>query len=61
MSTKFNDFFEALQDNQFEENPVDAKTFVESPDFLNQRPLSAIQYGIVEAMSQIYRKEDLQM
>ena len=61
MSTKFNDFFEALQDNQFEENPVDAKTFVESPDFLNQPPLSAIQYDIVEAMSQIYRKEDLQM
>ncbi len=61
MSTKFNDFFEALQDNQFDENPVDVKTFVESPDFLNQPPLSAIQYDIVEAMSQIYRKEDLHM
>jgi len=61
LSTKFNDFFEALQDNQFDENPVDVKTFVESPDFLNQPPLSAIQYDIVEAMSQIYRKEDLQM
>ena len=60
MSTKFNDFFEALQDNQFEENPVDVKTFVESPDFLGQPPLSIIQYDIVEAMSQIYRKEDLQ-
>ncbi len=60
MSTKFNDFFEALQDNQFEEIPVDVKTFVESPDFLNQPPLSAIQYDIVEAMSQIYRKEDLE-
>ena len=59
MSTKFNDFFEALQDNQFDENPVDVKTFVESPDFLNQPPLSTIQYDIVEAMSQIYRKEDL--
>jgi hypothetical protein len=59
LSTKFNDFFEALQDNQFDENPVDVKTFVESPDFLGQPPLSAIQYDIVEAMSQIYRKEDL--
>jgi len=59
LSTKFNDFFEALQDNQFDENPVDVKTFVESPDFLNQPPLSPIQYDIVEAMSQIYRKEDL--
>ena len=61
MSTKFNDFFEALQDNQFEETPVDVKTFVESPDYLGQPPLSTIQYDIVEAMSQIYRKEDLQM
>jgi hypothetical protein len=61
LSTKFNDFFEALQDNQFDENPVDVKTFVESPDFLGQPPLSTIQYDIVEAMSQIYRKEDLQM
>jgi hypothetical protein len=61
LSTKFNDFFEALQDNQFEENPVDVKTFVESPDFLGQPPLSNIQYDIVEAMSQIYRKEDLQV
>jgi hypothetical protein len=61
LSTKFNDFFEALQDNQFDESPVDVKTFVESPDFLNQPPLSAVQYDIVEAMSQIYRKEDLQV
>ena len=56
----FNDFLEALQDNHFEENPVDVKTFVESPDYLGQPPLSSIQYDIVEAMSQIYRKEDLQ-
>jgi hypothetical protein len=61
LSTKFNDFFEALQDNQFEETPVDVKTFVESPDYLGQPPLSTIQYDIVEAMSQIYRKEDLQV
>ncbi len=60
MSTKFNDFLEALQDNHFEENPVDVKTFVESPEYLGQPPLSAIQYDIVEAMSQIYKKEDLQ-
>lgn len=56
----FNDFLEALQDNHFEETPVDAKTFVESPDYLAQPPLSDIQYDVVEAMSQIYRKEDLQ-
>jgi hypothetical protein len=56
----FNDFLEALKDNHFEENPVDVKTFVESPDYLGQPPLSVIQYDIVEAMSQIYRKEDLE-
>ena len=57
----FNDFLEALQDNHFEEKPVDVKTFVESTDYLAQPPLSNIQYDIVEAMSQIYRKEDLQL
>ena len=57
----FNDFLEALQDNPFEETPVDVKTFVESPDYLGQPPLSTVQYDIVEAMSQIYRKEDLQL
>ena len=56
----FNDFLEALQDNHFEETPVDVKTFVESPDYLGQPPLSEIQYDIVEAMSQIYKKIDLE-
>jgi hypothetical protein len=56
----FDDFLEALKDNHFEETPVDVKTFVESPDYLGQPPLSESQYDIVQAMSQIYRKEDLQ-
>jgi hypothetical protein len=56
----FDDFLEALADNHFEETPVDVKTFVESPDYLGQPPLSESQYDIVQAMSQIYRKEDLQ-
>ena len=55
----FNEFLEVLKDNSFEEVPVDAKTFVEGEQFLGQPPLSDIQYDIVEAMSQIYRKEDL--
>ena len=55
----FNDFFEVLKENHFVENPVDVKTFVQSPDYLGQPLLSDIQYEIVEAMSQIYRKEDL--
>jgi hypothetical protein len=56
----FNEFLEVLKENHFVETPVDAKTFVESPDYLGQPPLSDIQYQIVEAMSQIYKKEDLQ-
>jgi hypothetical protein len=59
LSTRFNEFLEVLKDNNFEEIPVDTKTFVESPDYLGQPALSDIQYDIVEAMSQIYRKEDL--
>jgi hypothetical protein len=55
----FNDFLEVLKENHFIEKPVDAKTFVESPEYLGQPPLSDIQYTIVEAMSQIYRKDDV--
>ena len=55
----FNEFLEALQDDHFNEIPVDAKTFVEGEAYLGQPQLSDIQYDIVEAMSQIYRKEDL--
>jgi hypothetical protein len=57
----FDEFFEVLKDNVFEELPVDAKTFVESPNFLGQPPLSDIQYDIVEAMSQIYRLQEVQV
>ena len=55
----FNDFIEVLKENHFVETPVDVKTFVQSPEYLGQPVLSDIQYEIVEAMSQIYRKEDL--
>jgi len=59
LSTIFNEFLEALQDDHFNEMPVDARTFVEGEAYLGQPPLSDTQYDIVEAMSQIYRKEDL--
>jgi hypothetical protein len=55
----FDDFLEALKSDNFEERPVDAKTFVEGVDYLGQPPLSEIQYDIVEAMSQIYKLEDV--
>jgi hypothetical protein len=59
MADMFDEFLEALQDDHFQEIPVDARTFVEGEAYLGQPPLSDIQYDIVEAMSQIYRKEDL--
>jgi len=55
----FDDFLNALKSENFDEVPVDAKTFVEGEAYLGQPPLSDIQYDIVEAMSQIYREEDL--
>ena len=55
----FNEFLEVLKNNNFEEMPVDAKTFVEGEKYLAQPPLSDVQYDIVEAMSQIYRIEDV--
>lgn len=55
----FDDFLEALKADNFDERPVDAKTFVEGEAYLGQPPLSQAQYDIVEAMSQIYKLEDL--
>ena len=55
----FDDFLNALKSDSFDERPVDAKTFVEDERFLGQPPLSEVQYDIVEALSQIYRLEDL--
>jgi hypothetical protein len=55
----FDDFLEALKADNFAERPVDAKTFVEGEHYLNQPPLSQVQYDIVEAMSQIYKLDDL--
>jgi hypothetical protein len=55
----FDDFFDALDDDPFEEEPVDLDTFLHSEDYLNQPPLSEIQRDLVEAMSQIFKEEDL--
>jgi hypothetical protein len=55
----YDEFLEALKNNNFVETPVNARTFVEGLDYLGQPPLSQTQYDIIEAMSQIYKKEDL--
>jgi hypothetical protein len=55
----FNDFIEALDDDPFEEYPVDLDTFLHSDQYLDQPKLSDIQRDLVESMSQIYKEEDL--
>ena len=59
MTIDLSDFINALDDNVFEEEPVDVKTFVTAPEYLGLPALSDHQYTLVECMSQIYRKEDL--
>jgi len=59
MSLDFSSFIDALDEDPFEEYPVDVRTFVRSRDYLGQPELSDIQYTLVETMSQIYRMDDL--
>ena len=54
------EFAEVLDENPFEEYPVDVKMFVTDKNYLGQPELSDIQYILVEAMSQIYKQEDLE-
>lgn len=56
---EFNDFLEALEDDVFEEKPVDVEEFVTSKDFLGLPPLSENQYTMIKACTQVYRKETL--
>jgi len=55
----FDDFLEILDEDDFEEKPVDIKTFVESKDYLGLEPLSEIQYTLVTASTQIYKRDTL--
>ena len=48
MTLDFSDFLEALDDNPFEENPVDLDTFLHDPMYLDQPKLSQIQRDLVE-------------
>ena len=59
MSLDFSSYLDALDEDPFEEYPVDVRTFVRSKDYLGQPELSDIQYTLVETMSQIYRMDDL--
>lgn len=55
----FNDFLGALEEDAFEEVPVEIEEFVTSKDYLALPPLSGYQYQMIKASTQIYKKETL--
>jgi hypothetical protein len=59
MSFDFNDLIDILDGEEFEERPVDLRTFVTSPDYLGLPPLSEAQYVLIEKSSQVYKEATL--
>jgi hypothetical protein len=55
----FDDLIDILDGEEFEERPVDLRTFVTSPDYLGLPPLSELQYTLIEKSSQIYKESTL--
>jgi hypothetical protein len=55
----FNDLIDILDGEEFDERPVDLRTFVTSPDYLGLPPLSEHQYTLIEKGSQIYKESTL--
>jgi len=55
----FNDIIDILDGEEFDEKPVDLKTFVTSQDYLGLPPLSELQYELIERSSQIYKESTL--
>jgi hypothetical protein len=56
MSFNFSDIIDILDGEEFEEKPVDLKTFVTDPNYLGLPPLSEYQYTLIEKSSQIYKE-----
>ena len=59
MDLNFNDLIDILDGEEFDERPVDLRTFVTSPDYLGLPPLSEYQYTLIEKSSQIYKESTL--
>jgi hypothetical protein len=55
----FNDLIDMLDGEEFDERPVDLRTFVTDPQFLALPPLSEAQYTLIEKSSQIYKEATL--
>ena len=59
MDLNFNDLIDILDGEEFDERPVDLRTFVTSPDYLALPPLSEYQYTLIEKSSQVYKESTL--
>jgi len=59
MDLNFNDLIDILDGEEFDERPVDLRTFVTSPDYLGLPPLSEYQYILIEKSSQVYKESTL--
>jgi hypothetical protein len=59
MSFDFSDLIDILDGEEFEEKPVDLRTFVNDPNYLGLPPLSDYQYTLIEKSSQIYKESTL--
>ena len=59
MEFNFDDLIDILDGEEFEERPVDLRTFVTDPNYLALPPLSDLQYTLIEKSSQIYKESTL--
>jgi len=55
----FDDLINILDGEEFDEKPVDLKTFVRDPQYLGLPELSDYQYTLIEKSSQIYKESTL--
>lgn len=53
------EFLDNDENDEFEETPVDLETFLYDKKYMGVKPLSAIQFDIVQRGSQVYRLETL--
>jgi hypothetical protein len=59
MSFDFDDIIDMLDGEEFDEKPVDLRTFVNDPNYLGLPALSDYQYTLIEKSSQIYKESTL--
>ena len=59
MEFDFSNLIDILDGEEFEERPVDLRTFVQSPEYLGLPPLSEYQHTLIEKSSQIYKESTL--